>query len=38
MRNEGDKKFLQKQIEDVFSCSITDADLKTSAQETRKRR
>ena len=38
MRNEQGRKFLQKRREHVFSCSMAGDDLKTTAQDTKKRR
>ncbi len=37
IRNEEDRKFLQKQRADVFCCSMSGADLSTTAKEPRKR-
>jgi hypothetical protein len=38
IRNVEDRMFLQKQREDVFSCSMSSEDFKTAAKENRKRK
>jgi hypothetical protein len=37
LKNDEDREFLQKQRQNVFSCSMAGSDLKTSTKENRKR-